>query len=629
MSDTKPSSSPDLSALSADYEIVGELDTRGGPRTYMATQRSDDARRRDDSTGVLIAVATTPAGDEANALTQYAADTKALVGLTHRRLVPVLEGRWIGDDAFAVVTRRVNDPTLAQRLATGETFHSTRIAAILREVNGLLEWAREQKIVHRRVTPEQIHLEQKTDRVRVNFAIAPITRLQQPGAHDDARTIGRLAVAMLGGDPESQARDEAALAGLRPGLPQAFSAATVALLDPRRSPTPEELAAYLALIGMAEPVAAGETERDRIRAEVLEEQRLEREKLANERIEFDQQIAKERAEYEQLKTDERARFDTEMADERARLARERADLEKAVTRERDELQRAAETERAALVATRAELERTVAEQRANIERVAASDRADIERLRAELQHAGDQEIEQKRLAALEDFTGEEPSALDADELATPAFAMPTLVPIQPLVFDDDTPVMQSEPIAFPAEKPEPAVVTREPATAATSGSGTPPNRRRNQLIAGAIAAVVIVGGASALVMSSRAPAPQRAPRTVAAPVVSTAPPVAAGTAPAAPVAPLAFTVDSATARLWLDSLRRAHPTDVSWAIEIVQARLARAARARAAARDSVVRGAAVPNNAGSIIETVPGASVRRDTIVRRDTVFRRDTTPAR
>src|SRR4051812_26394200 len=195
----------DLSLLAPDYEIVGELDDVEGSTTYIATRKGDGTKRRDDQTGVLITVVTTPEGDEANALSHLAADTRLLVHSPHRRLVPVLDGRWLGEDAFAVVTQRTTDPSLSQRLATGETFTNPRIAAILREVNGLLEWARDAKIVHRAISASRLYLEPKTDRVRVSFSIAPIQRLHRSDAQDDARTIARLAMAMLTGEEDPRA----------------------------------------------------------------------------------------------------------------------------------------------------------------------------------------------------------------------------------------------------------------------------------------------------------------------------------------------------------------------------------------------------------------------------------------
>lgn len=584
----------DLSAFADEYEIVGELDAPDDSRIFVANRKTDATRRRDDRNGVLISVHAPPPGDEANALTQYAADAGTLSNLAHRRLVPVLDARWLGDDLLAIVSERVTDPTLEQKLAMGDTFHSTRIAAILREVNGLLEWAREQKIVHRRVTPDQVYLEPNTDRVRVTFAIAPIRRLQQPGPHQDARTIARLAVAMLGGDPDIQACDQESLQTLRPGLPELFCKATAKLLDDRDNATQDDIAAFLSLISMADPLVEGESERDRIRAQVLEEQRVEREKLANERIEFDAKVADERAAFEKQMADERAAFEKAKADERARVERERADLQKAVTKERDEMERVLEAERAALLARRTELERTVAGQLEELKRSAEKDRAEIERLRVALRTAGDQEIEKKRLAALEDITGDEESVLDREDLATPLFGMPTLPPIEPIAFDD-TPLHSDAPIVLPAE---PIVETTEEHAVAERKAGAPWwTHRKNQLVAAGVAGFLLIGGAAAVVMS-REDARRPAARVASSPGASTtrpgtplareldqaAAPGSGGGAPAVTPAPLpqpvVSAVDSATARAWLDSLRAEHPVDMGWVLDQQRVQIARAERAR-------------------------------------------------
>lgn len=600
---SEQNTSIDLSAFADEYDIVGEQDSPDESRIFVANRKSDDTRRRDDRTGVLITVHSTPAGDEANALTQYAADTGTLTNLAHRRLVPVLDGRWIGDDLFAVVTQRITDPTLAQKLALGDTFHSTRIAAILREVNGLLEWAREQKIVHRRVTPEQVYLEPNTDRVRVTFAISPISRLKQPGTHDDARTIARLAVAMLGGDPDIQACDQESLQSLRPGLPELFCKATAKLLDDRDTATQDDIAAFLSLISMADPLVEGESERDRIRAQVLEEQRVEREKLANERIEFDAKVAEERAAFEKQMADERAAFEKAKADERARVERERADMQKAAMKERDEMERVLEAERAALLARRDELEKKVAAQLAELQRAAEKDRAEIERLRVALRTAGDQEIEKKRLAALEDITGDEESVLDNEDLATPLFGMPRLAPIEPISFNT-TPLHSNEPIVLPVE---PIIDTPEERHLARGKAGAPWwTVRRNQLAAAGVVAFLAIGGAAAVMTnqddfgrpataSRVATSPGEVSVRPASPLAreldqAASPRLASGasrTAAAPAPQPATFTVDSASARAWLDSLRAEHPVDMPWAMSLQQVQNARAERVRLAAEADV------------------------------------------
>ena len=332
----------DLSSLASDYEIVGEVDAAADSRAYLG-KRTSEGKRRDDRTGVLITIVSTPEGDEANALSHLAADTKLLAEASHRRLIPVIEGRWLGEDAFAVVTQRTTDPSLAERLISGETFSNPRIAAILREVNGLLEWARGQHVVHRGIPASSVFLEPKTDRVRATFAIAPIRRLHHSDAHDDARTVARLATAMLTGEVDPRAYESESLAELRPDLPEQLVSATRTLVEAKSGDPEPDVAAFLALIGMADPVAAGEAERERIRAEIIDEQHTEREKLAAERAAFEQTMESERATFEKEMAAQRAAYERAQNEEREKLerdlSREREKLERDQARERETLER--------------------------------------------------------------------------------------------------------------------------------------------------------------------------------------------------------------------------------------------------------------------------------------------------
>ncbi len=659
MSDPKPSA-PDLSALSNDYDIVGEVGGSGDARSFMATRKATSgAKRRDDTTGVVITVVTPPEGDEGNALSHLAADTKLLAGSAHRRLLPVIEGRWVGDDAFAVVTQRTNDPSLAQRLATVEKFTTTRVAAILREVNGLLEWAREHNIVHRGVTLERLFLEPKTDRVRVSFSVAPIRRIQQSDAQtDDARTIVRLAMAMLTGVADPTTYDGKTLSDMRPELPERLHEATAALLEDKRVHTHADVASFIGLVGMADPLYQGETEAQRIRAEVLEEQRVEREKLAAERAEFERVMMEERATFEKHMADERAKYEKFKADEHAAYERfksdERSAFEKAKAAERDraateklELQKAAEAERAALLARRTELERAVAEQKRELERVAADDRRKIDELRAELKAAGDLEIERKRDAALEDVTDTE-STLDQEEFATPAFVGPLLVPMEAYAFDDDNALMRDDAIVdIPIDEVAPLEqVVLEPAPVLPPlGEPVVPVARRRWLIPAGIAAAVILAGGTAIAINARqapaTPAPRVAapvPKTISAPAgdsvpaafVSVVPLLAvpavtpanpATAAPATPTASAAPVRDStaASAPVLTDSVKAALERRKVAAAK-AEALAAAERRARRIARDSAAR-----VNGTSTSDTVPlfrDASPRRRDPAKPDTAVK-------
>jgi hypothetical protein len=88
---------------------------------------------------------------------------------------------------------------------------------------------------------------------------------------------------------------------------------------------------------------------------------------------------------------------------------------------------------------------------------------------------------------------------------------------------------------------------------------------------------------------------------------------------------MTFTVDTATARQWLDSLKRADPVDVPWAIDIARARVARAERARLAAeRQAAAAAASVPRDTIAQPAGVRATPAPADTVVRRDTVVRPD-----
>jgi hypothetical protein len=549
----EPKQSFDLSSLSADYDIVGEQGGTDDARRYLATRKGDTAKRRDDQPGVLITVFQTPRGDEANALSHLAADTQLLARLAHRRLIPVVEGRWLDDDHYAVITRRVAEPSLADRLAAGETFTTPRIAAILRDVNGLLEWAREQRVVHRAVTPANVFLEPKTDRVRVTFAVEPLRRIRHSAEDDDARSIARLAFAMLTGQPEPQSYAGSALVELRPGLPERLGEATDELLSEKHAGTPSDVAAYIAMIGMADPLAEGESERDRIRAEILEEQRVEREAIATARFNFERMMEQER---EKLAHD-RAELERAIADERARM-------ERAATEEREKLQRALETERAALAAKRAELEKTVAEQQAAMERAAAEDRRQLERLRAEIKRAGEQEVEMKRQAALENITDDE-SVLDSPDFEPAEFAAPELAALEPLEFDDATPLLSDAPMDFapPKELDEKLDEVSE-----YSRSPGPTSKQRWAIASAAVLAILLVVSVSAALISrhtSRITATTSA-GTIAAPAkppvatkpIVTAPVVVARPADSVEASGIADSTRLAAAQ-WMDSLREANP----------------------------------------------------------------------
>ncbi|HEX7980105.1 MAG TPA: hypothetical protein VF461_15960 [Gemmatimonadaceae bacterium] len=528
MAESTRTSEPVLTALANDFDIVGELGGAPGTRFLLATRKPVDGQRRDDSGNrVIIGIVRSPEGDESHALDHVASDTKLLSTLRHRRLVPILEGRWVGDDAFAVVREQVDDPSVGDLLERGDPFTNVRTAAILREVHGLLQWAREHDVVHRRVTTDRVFLEPTSDRVRVSFAAGPLQRVRATDATtEDVQTVVRLAVAMLSGAPHSEDEEGQTFAERRPDLPERLHEETERLL--KEPATDHDLTLYLALIGMADPVAEGETERDRIRAEVLEEQRVEREKIANERAELQRQIEEERqkliAEGEEL----RGAFEKE----KANLEREFAAAQRMIAAERTEMQRTINDERAELSKKRDALERTLKERIAEIDKAAASDRATIEALRERIQKAGDAELEKMRAAALEELEDSE-IKLNTGRYATPRFVEPQLEPFPQLAFKSNERKGEKKLIEPPKVDAEPALVVGMVERLKTPNR--PPVAWKRWAVRGGIAAVILITAGTAMVIESRSPDYGTAPRTAAPrPNATAKPPATATTPPTAP-----------------------------------------------------------------------------------------------
>lgn len=403
-----------LDQLSEDFDLRGELAGRDDARVFLA-------KRKADARPVLITVVRTPPGDRGNALSHLAADTNLLPSLAHPHLLPVLDGLWIGSDAFAVVTDRPNAPTLEELLTRREEkFGFPRIGLILRQVNAVIEWARGQKVVHRALRLDSVYVEDASDQVRVAFVATPLPADGIPGSDDDGATIARLARAMLTRSPLDPERDSKPLAELRPGLPRRVIEQTDALLgvavneDGERPPADIDISEYIAGVAMAEEIKRGEVERDTAIAEMTEEQRVTREALAAERRAHEADLAEQARKFAQEKEETANAFAREKQEAERALEKERAELHKTIAKERDDLQRT-------LAREREELQKAAANERAALERDRKrfeKERAALARDRASFERFSTRSREQiaAKLSALEaqsrlyDHTSELPAA---------------------------------------------------------------------------------------------------------------------------------------------------------------------------------------------------------------------------
>jgi hypothetical protein len=318
---------PKLDELNQAYEVIGELAGRADAKQLIA-------KRREDGVEVIIAIFETPAGDQGNALSHLAADANRLQAVQNPGLVPVLDSRWVGTDAFAIVTRRLGAPSLEEVLSRREEdFSYARIAAILRELNAVVEWAREKKFMHRAVALDTVYVEPGSDRVLVSFAVRALPRTGMPGPAQDARNIALVARAMLTRSPVAPERDGQPLAELRPGLPKSVLQETEALLTPDNGAEAPDVTGFISRLAMAEDLKRGEMHLEKSRNAIKEAHRKAKEQIESARLAHEQQLAAERKEHERLVAEQARKFAKERADFEAELEKQR----QALVRERETL----------------------------------------------------------------------------------------------------------------------------------------------------------------------------------------------------------------------------------------------------------------------------------------------------
>ncbi|MEO9036564.1 MAG: hypothetical protein ABI442_13715 [Gemmatimonadaceae bacterium] len=311
-----------LGTLDADYAIVGEVLGDSGRRTFLASRRSDGAE-------AWITVFASHGADDNNALSHFAADTKLLSAVRHPGVLRPIDGRWIGTNAFAVISDRPRGVTLRQSLASGERVSSPRVASILQELNGLLAWAREQGVVHRGVSLDAVFVEPMTERLQVTLLPTPISVDRVPDATADASTIGKLSWSLLAGRVLDSTDSKESLAALRPDLAQRVVDAVDNMRSAPGDVVHPDVGDFIATIAAADVLKVAELELEKQREEFAEMLRVHRETAAAElatcerrATELQERLAADRRTFEQEIERDRAA----LASDRAQLTAERAQL---------------------------------------------------------------------------------------------------------------------------------------------------------------------------------------------------------------------------------------------------------------------------------------------------------------
>jgi len=242
MTENPDASRNDLSKLEDTYEILSTLQEDRASATYLA-------RHRELGRDVTITIVHMPDGGANNTLTHFASDARLLSSARHETIVPVIEGRWLDDDRFAVVRVLARGTTLTETLQTSGPFSQERAAEILEQVSQGLQWARESGVVHRTVASDSVGFQQGSGRVMMSLGLSPLPMDSLPDACADAQTIGALAWSMLTGRSYDLATtDDRTLGDLRPRLSPKIVAATEALLACKRGSEAPDMAEYIDLL---------------------------------------------------------------------------------------------------------------------------------------------------------------------------------------------------------------------------------------------------------------------------------------------------------------------------------------------------------------------------------------------
>lgn len=345
-----------LGPLAEAYQVIGEL--RGG-RLYFA-------RRRDDRAEVVVRVVTSSETGGNNALAHLASDAQLLRTVTHPHMPRVLEARWLGTDAFALVSERIYGTTIQEILDRDERFTNPRIASLLEDVYAVLGWARSLGVVHRGVTPDSIVIERDTNRLFVTLGPTPIPISGIPGEAADARTLGRLAWTLLSGTPPG-APGEVSLAELCPNLAMRVVDETERFVRLRDDDDAPGVGHFIGIVAAGDVLKQAEIELAAAKDEYVEWRESEIQNYEAQRVELERRVSESLA---ALEADRRA-FEKFASSERAAIDVERAQMEAAIRERQDKL-----------ASVRAELDR----QRDSLERRLAnleSQRAELVRLRDE------------------------------------------------------------------------------------------------------------------------------------------------------------------------------------------------------------------------------------------------------
>ena len=241
-----------IGPLSEQYRVIGELRAPPGIHRYAAIRNEDHGE-------VVIDVFKSGSG-VGNDLAHLAADVQLRSTMSHPRVQPILDGRWLDSNTYAFVSDRIKGDSLQERLDRGDRPGTAEVATILNDVKAVLDWARAGGIVHRGVTPDSIIVEQDTNRLLVTLGPTPIPLLGLPGEVADARTLGALAWSLFTGRRFIDDDSRPPLGELCPNLAARVVDATERILRARATDRAPDAAAFIGIVAVGDVLKQAEVE---------------------------------------------------------------------------------------------------------------------------------------------------------------------------------------------------------------------------------------------------------------------------------------------------------------------------------------------------------------------------------
>lgn len=177
--------SPDLLALqqllAGRYSIERELGRGGMGIVFLA---------RDVALDRLVAIKLLPRGlaEQAEYRDRFLREARTAAGLSHPNIVPIHSVEEHANLVFFVMGY-VDGPTLRERVERGGPLPPRLAMKLMQEVAWALAYAHQRGVIHRDVKPDNIMIEQGTDRALVtDFGIA-LSRSAE-GRRDDGEVVG-------------------------------------------------------------------------------------------------------------------------------------------------------------------------------------------------------------------------------------------------------------------------------------------------------------------------------------------------------------------------------------------------------------------------------------------------------